>query len=282
MLHFVSGLPRSGSTLLMNLLGQNPKHEVTPTSGLIHLFQIVTNSWKQNLEFQAEGLEKVQPKVASAAGHMLTGYHRLALEKEKIVFDKSRGWLQYIEDLDKCLGYEVKVLVTVRDVRSIIASFEKLYRDRGIQYEYPVGEAFFKAQTTMGRAEVLLMPGGVVGSAINRLRDAIQRKPDRLIKVSADQLTKDPLKAMSQIHKRLGLDDFDYKPDNVEQVTHENDMFHGMDLHKIRNKIEPMKADWSILPDELLEILEKQYADINSQEDWKDEEGKIQNSSFKD
>ncbi len=35
--HFLGGLPRAGSTLLMNLLGQNPKFTVTPTSGLLEL-----------------------------------------------------------------------------------------------------------------------------------------------------------------------------------------------------------------------------------------------------
>jgi sulfotransferase len=32
---FNSTLPRSGSTLLQNIMGQNPEFHVTPTSGLI-------------------------------------------------------------------------------------------------------------------------------------------------------------------------------------------------------------------------------------------------------
>ena len=34
---FQSSLPRSGSTLLSNIVGQNPNFHVTPTSGLLDL-----------------------------------------------------------------------------------------------------------------------------------------------------------------------------------------------------------------------------------------------------
>ena len=36
---FQSSLPRSGSTLLSNIVGQNPEFHVTPTSGLLDLLK---------------------------------------------------------------------------------------------------------------------------------------------------------------------------------------------------------------------------------------------------
>jgi sulfotransferase len=42
---YVSGLPRSGSTLLMNLMAQNPKVFCTPTSGLNQLMNNIKTSW---------------------------------------------------------------------------------------------------------------------------------------------------------------------------------------------------------------------------------------------
>ena len=38
-IHFLAGLPRSGSTLLANILAQNPKIHVTPTSGICDMLQ---------------------------------------------------------------------------------------------------------------------------------------------------------------------------------------------------------------------------------------------------
>ena len=61
---FVAGLPRSGSTLLMNLLGQNPQNHVTPTNGLIDLIIRIRNTWAQNDTFKSQGLWKVvQPRI---------------------------------------------------------------------------------------------------------------------------------------------------------------------------------------------------------------------------
>ena len=44
----VAGLPRSGSTLLMNILGQNDAFFVTPTSGILDIIVYIRNSWNNN------------------------------------------------------------------------------------------------------------------------------------------------------------------------------------------------------------------------------------------
>ncbi len=241
-LTFVAGLPRSGSTLLLNLLGQNPACHVTPTSGLINLFTAVKGRWTEVLEFKSEGLERVRPRVASAMRGLLHGYFEPEFADGKHVFDKSRGWLQQIEPLEECLGRPVRIVVTVRDVRAIIASFEKIYRSRRIDYREAGGDDFFKCQTVEGRARAILGSTAVVGLTIARLRDALERGVgDRLVLVPYHELTRRPREAMHSVGRTLGLPEFAY-PDNVRQVTHEDDTFHGMDLHRIRPRIEPPRA----------------------------------------
>ncbi len=270
-LHFVAGLPRSGSTLLLNLLGQNPRHHVTPTSGLIELFVTVKNRWTEFIEFKAEGLETVKPRVRDALAGLLTGYFRPELAAGKTVFDKSRGWLQYIEPLEEVLERPVKVVVTVRDVRSIVASFEKLYRRRNIEYRQAADDAFFQCQTVEGRAEVLLSPKSVVGLTIARLRDALQRGVgDRLVVVPYRALTICPQETLDLLHRVLCLPSFEYDPGHVEQLTHEDDFFHGMPLHSIRSRVEPpQETPWEgILPPKLCRWLATEYADINRLASW--------------
>lgn len=263
---FVSGLPRAGSTLLMNLLGQNPNHHVTPTSGLIELFMKVKNGWKNYIEFKSMGLENAKPHVMGAMKGVMYGYFEKAFDEDKIVFDKSRGWLNYIEDIEQVLGREVRVLVPIRDVRDICASFEKIYQNRAIEYDYPIGEAFFKCQTIEGRCEHLLSPGGVVGIAINRLRDALSRKiKGRIILVPSLALTSRPIAVLNQIHELLGLEPFEYKPNKVEQITCENDLWHGMDLHTIKSEVKPIPTEtWKdVLSQKYADDLGRRYADIN-------------------
>lgn len=265
-IYFVSGLPRSGSTVMMNLLGQNPNHHVTPTSGLIELFIGVHNTWQTYLEFQSEGLGKVKPRIKKVMKGIINGYFEKEIKKEKVIFDKSRGWLQYIEDLENALGKKIRIIVPIRDIRSILASFEKLYRKRDIDWRYPVGDAFFQVQTTVDRCELLLQPAGVVGIAINRVRDAIQRVSDRLILVPYPSFMANPTGVMNTIHEILELEPFEYDPNKIKQVTREDDAWHGMDLHKVRPKIEPaQEIPWSgILPEDYAANVAKRFADIGN------------------
>jgi sulfotransferase len=250
----------------MNLLAQNPNHAVTPTSGLIELFNNVRKTWKKCIEFRAEGLAKAKPKVLGAMRGLLYGFFGNELAQGKIAFDKSRGWLQYIEELEEILGQEVRVIVTVRDVRDICASFEKIYQNRTIAYDHGVGQAFFKCQTVVGRCEHLLSPGGVVGISIDRLRDALNRKiKNRVIIIPTEGLTGNPVRTLHDLHDLLGLPQYDYNPENVQQITQEDDLWHGMDLHKIQSKVSPIKKDtWKgLLPEKYAKTLAERYKDIN-------------------
>ncbi|BBO34432.1 sulfotransferase family protein [Lacipirellula parvula] len=265
-IHFVAGLPRSGSTLLLNLLGQNPSHHVTPTSGLVELFVQLKNRWPEFIEFKAQGLEKVKPRILGALKGLMAGYFENELLSGQTVFDKSRGWLQYIEPLEEALGRPVKLIVTVRDVRAIVASFEKLYRQRSIEYREAIGPTFYQCQTVQGRAEVLLSSGSVLGLSFARLRDALARGVgDRLLIVPYRALTARPEETLDILHASLGLMPFKYDPQNVIQITREDDHVHGMPLHKIRGRVEPpVNQPWEgILPEALCRALAEEYGDIN-------------------
>ncbi len=263
-IYYVSSLPRSGSTLMMNLLGQNPAHYVTPTSGLIEMFVSQRNGWKNILEFKAEGLSKVQPRVKGSLKGLIYGFFEQELLSEKVCFDKSRGWFQYIEDLEQVMGEKVKVICNVRDPREIMASFEKIYRRRGIDYDYALGDGFFKCQSIEGRCEHLLSAGGVVGRTINRLRDALARGlGNRLLIVPYKSFTKNPTFCMQTMHNWLDLPKFSYDCKNVKQVTHEDDAWHGMDLHIIKPEIKEQEQDWEkILPAKYAAQLADRYPDI--------------------
>jgi sulfotransferase len=266
-IYFVSGLPRSGSTVLMNVLGQNPQFHVTPTSGLIELFTTIHNSWHKFIEFRAEGLEKVQPRIKDAVRGMLYGFFEKEFDVNKIIFDKSRGWLQYIEELEYVLERPVRIIVCVRDPREIAASFEKVYRKRKNDYRHSgeanQAEVFVSGQTVEGRCNQWFAPGGVAGIACNRVRDASRRMADRLIIFPYSYFTNRPTDSLNELHASLGLESFKYNFDDVKQITQEDDVWHGMSLHRIGSKVEPKQADYqSYIPEEIIKQIEQAYADI--------------------
>lgn len=268
--HFVSGLPRSGSTLLLNILGQNPAHHVTPTNGLLWMVSAIRDGWSANDAFVAQGLPTVEPRIPAALRGMIYGFYEQELGAErKVVFDKNRGWVSQVELLERVFRRRVPVIVTVRDVKSVVASFEKLYRKNPVVRRQYLGPAYIQAQTIDGRARVLTSPGGVVGLAINAVRDAMNRGvADRLLIVPYNRIVTDPRGTLASLHEALGLAPFDYDPENVQQITKEDDSIYGwgFDLHSIRPKVEPpaVKPWEGVLPDHTCEWLDREFADINA------------------
>jgi sulfotransferase len=235
----MSGLPRSGSTLLQNILGQNPDFYVTPTSGLHDVMFEVRNFWPKAIEHRASeelGNDKNLKRVLNS---ILQSYHDT---DKKFICDKGRGWLSLLEMAEAALGKKPKVIVPVRDLNQILSSFEKLHRKHaGTRMD--TGN-YFRAQTVEGRCMNLLADDSVVGLAYNRLRDAFARGwKDSLLLVDFEDLTNNPQKTMEKIYSFLQIPEFQHDFENVEQVTHEDDSTHGMDLHTIRQEVKPIKDD---------------------------------------
>jgi len=260
---FVAGLPRSGSTLLMNVLGQNPAHHVTPTSGLIELFINTQNAWKGFSEFQAEGLETVKPRIVNAMGGFLRGYFKDEFEGGRVIFEKNRSWPRYIEEVEQCLEEKITVIMMVRNVADIGSSFEHLYRNKGVDWAYG-GETEIASQVTIeGRIKAWFSDAGMVGHPINIVRDAIQRKEDRLMIVPYELFINHPDTVLDSIHTGLELPKFKYDTQNVRQITHEDDTYYGMNLHKVKSPITPQQTK-QLLTEPIIQELNAKYADINT------------------
>lgn len=240
--HFISGMPRSGSTLLANILMQNPRFHSTATSGIMDIMFNVRNVWNNLVEFQAAPNYTAEIRVLRG---ILESY--FSDVDQPIVFDKGRGWLSEIEMIEAVLGHKVKILVPVRDMRDILASFEKLWRKNAPYSQAPQArDHYFAYQTVDGRVSINLQATQPVGLAYNRIVDAINRGfADRLFLIDFDDLTHNPEETMKQVYKFIDEPYFEHNFQKVEQVTYENDAIHGIqDLHKIRTKVAPVKSDW--------------------------------------
>src|SRR5262249_45187769 len=142
-----------------------------------------------------------------------------------IVFDKSRSWLAYLEMAEAVLGRKAKVLVPVRDLRDVLASFERLWRlTRATQQISQEAAEQFQFQTVEGRCSVWVRGDQPVGLAYNRIKDALQRGfRDRMHFVRFEELTQQRQQTMKKIYEFLGEPYFEHDFDHVEQVTHEDD-----------------------------------------------------------
>jgi sulfotransferase len=254
--YFVSGMARSGSTLLQNILAQNPRFHCTHTSGCLDVLFGVRNSWSQLVEHQAHPDDAALLRVQKA---ILEAYY--ADVEKPVIFDKSRGWGAYAEMTETILGTRMKILVPIRNMPDVMASMEKLHRETS-KTRQPPGEMnpnnpdqYFQMQTVAGRCEFWASGNQVVGIAYNRIKDAIRRGfRDRMHFVEFEKLTSEPQKTMEGIYAFLGEERFQHDFEKVEQKTTENDEVHGYTgLHTIHPKV-------THKPSHAVEILGKDLA----------------------
>ncbi|HUT41432.1 MAG TPA: sulfotransferase [Gammaproteobacteria bacterium] len=246
-IYFLAGLPRSGSTLLANILAQNPHVHVTPTSGIVDMLVTVRNGWDRNDAFQAmaHGLsEQVKERVLRA---MLQAY--FAHVSQPLCIDKNRYWAEFLEMAAVLVGgrERVKVLVTVRDLRDVLASFEQLYRKTSALGQLPQEAATaLKFKTALGRVEVFADDAQPVGRAYNAIRDAVTRGwNDCMHFVDYDALTRAPQATLEGIYRFLGETSYAHDFEHVRQVTFEDDYVYGFkDMHTIRARVEPQPPQW--------------------------------------
>lgn len=234
-IYFINGMPRSGSTLLCNILAQNPNFHVTPTSGLSELIWGVHQFWRNNPIIKAsENPEKQLPIIRD----LMQSYHQDS--DRPIIFNKSRGWAPKIELVENALQQPIKILTTTRKITCILASLEKLYRKeiKNIKSPMDVGP---QMMTLEGRLETWTNQDGMVGSTFNSIRDAIMRgHREKFFFIDYDHLTSNPKFVLSSIYKFLGEPEYSHNFNDVKQYTIENDAEHGFtDLHTIRPEVRP-------------------------------------------
>lgn len=244
---FLAGLPRSGSTLLSNIIAQNPAFYVTPTSGIVDMLVQVRNYWDRNEAFRAHDRELNESLKRNVLRSMLWGY--FSHTEANICLDKNRYWCEFLEMAEMLLGNreKVKVLVTVRDLRDVAASFELLFRKTSAmgQLQQDVANQI-KFKTARGRLDVFADDAQPVGRAFNAVRDAVTRGwlPNMCF-VEFSELTTHPETTMKKIYSFLDEAHYNHDFAHVEQMTFEDDSVYGFkDLHTIRPKVEPIKPRW--------------------------------------
>ncbi len=236
---FVNGMPRSGSTLLCNILAQNPEFHVTPTSGLSEMIHGVNHFWKTSPIIKAS--EKPEKKIPIING-LLQSYH--SDTDRPVVFNKSRTWVTLIETLENCMDHPVKILTTTRKMTCILASMEKLYRKELKYIDSPM-DVNPSMNTLIGRVNNWMDGNGLIGGTFNAIQDACIRGHSASIHfIDYDQLTSDPLTVMRKAYNFLEKPYYEHDFQNVCQYTIENDAEHGYsDLHTIRPVIRPQNDD---------------------------------------
>lgn len=244
-IHFISGLPRSGSTLLAAILRQNPRFNAGISSPVGSLFMALQGAMSRRNE-AAIFIDKSQ-KRELLKGLFDNYYH--AIHPEQVVFDTNRAWCSKLSTLVR-LFPEAKVICCVRHVPWVMDSIERLIRQNAFELSGIFG--FELSNTVYTRVNRLATSDGLVGFAIDALREAFWGEhADRLILVGYEALAKKPEDTLKKLYDFLEERWFVHDFDNVEYEASEFDLALGTpNLHKVRRKVQWIERE-SVLPPEL-------------------------------
>src|SRR5579859_1464102 len=221
--HFISGLPRSGSTLLAAILNQNPRFRAGMTSPLADIMGVVIAEASSKNDFSFDVTD--EQRVAMLRGLVENFYGSQA--ESSIIFDTSRLWCSRMQLLDM-LFPDAKVIACVRQLSWVLDSMERLVR----RQPAGVSKVFrFDTNTTVySRVEALTDPRGMVGFSFQATKDAFygQYAPGQLLLLTYESLVSDPAKTLRSLYQFIGEPWFDHDFDNIEYNANEFDERVGM------------------------------------------------------
>lgn len=236
-LHFVAGLPRCGSTALISMLAQNPRIFGAPISGLCGMVGGINANWDKS-EFHQE-LPNPQAKK-NVLRAVLDSYHET---DRPIILDKDRQWVTYINLLESILERPVKLIVPVRPLAEVLASFEILRRRTPLEFT-SADEALGPSSNIASRADYFMGATGALGLAYGGLKDAVtEGYLDRMLFVDYNKLTSAPKTQLRRIYDFLEEPYFEHNTQKVEQIAFGNSMVHKfLGLHDIRSEFKKVSA----------------------------------------
>jgi len=219
---FLSGLPRSGSTLLSAILNQNPLIHAEGNSAVCQLMWDMQQSCETGAAEQLVANSRHSTQQELVASIPKTYY---AQTDRPIVVDKCRSWTlpanmamirRYITD-------RPKVIVLTRQIGEVVESFVSLNKRNGL----PI------------TAETLL---AAHSEPIMRSNDGVEyakaNNSGEFLFIDYQDLCDYPTEVLASIYSFCEWELFAHDFNNVVNTHSENDSVYGLDgMHDIRKKV---------------------------------------------
>lgn len=243
-LHFISGLPRSGSTLLAAILRQNPRFHAGMTSPVGSMYMALEGAMSRRNETAVFIDDHARRDVLR--GLFESYYSRI--HAEKLVFDTNRVWTAKLPGLTQ-LFPDSRVICCVRNIAWVMDSIERLVRKNAFELSGMFG--FDPGSTVYTRVNQVARSEGMVGFALDALREGFfSEQAARMILVEYQALTRAPRDTLALIYDFLGEAWFEHDFDNVEYEAENFDIALGAPgLHTVRRKVEWIERETVLPPD---------------------------------
>ena len=241
--YFISGLPRSGSTLLSAILNQNPNFSAAVTSPILQLIRNVYEIINNNQEFDSFYNEEISKNILRG---IFDSYYMT--NNKSVIFDTNRMWPNMMYLL-KELYPNTKIILCVRDIPWILDSFEKLRNQSpmSIPNIYPSNIDL----NVYTRSNYLMAESNLIGNAYQAIKGLMTGAfSDDIMFIEYEELCKNPDGIIKALYNFIDQPYYQHDFNNVETQFDEYDAYLGIkNMHKTRKKIEFIKRKSIIPPD---------------------------------
>ena len=230
---FLSGLPRTGSTVLGTLLSQHPNLYPTRTSCVRDLLNYVK---KFNLgESPYYDVKDPASPVWGIMRGMLYGAYDTV--REEIVIEKDRGWASDVALLRRLTGSDPKILSPVRPIPEIIASFILISRKIGKQSKIEDELRLAGRESNPWTLSRIIWERYIYGSW-RGFKAGYEANPECFLLLEYEDIVCQPEKTMRTICEYLGVDPLVPTITDLVNPNPENDAVYGMPgLHTVKPEL---------------------------------------------
>lgn len=257
--HFISGLPRAGSTLLAAILRQNPRFHAGMSSPVGALVRNMLNQLGAGSEFGPVVTTEQRRRLARG---MFDSYYADQAGKD-IIFDTNRMWCAQMPTLmDMFPG--AKVIACVRNVAWVMDSIERRYRANPFEITRLFNDDI-ERNTVYSRVDTLAQRNRLVGYPWTALKEAFYGEhASSLLLVDYELLAQAPQQVLPLVYQFLGEPLFEHDFEHVQYDAPEFDEALGLHgLHKVRPRVGIERRE-TILPPDLF----AQYSKLSF---WQDQ-----------
>jgi hypothetical protein len=241
----LTSLPRSGSTLLLYILNQNLKFTIGPDSEVGQLLNYTKQFLIDNIYHFQLPHEKVTDCFINFCRSGVDSWIKTISTEQNTFVDKSRHWLK---DLDFIFTVfpEIKIIVTIRDLRSIVNSFEKisqesLYIDREDHFNFKTLNEDLHIQRITNILNLHYVKDGLF--SLKQLVDIPKKHKDQIFISRYEDLIENPQEHLNQIYDFLNIDRHTHDFENITQDFYNDNPYQPFGKHKIKSKIEKNKEE---------------------------------------
>ena len=249
-LHFLAGLPRSGSTLLAAILNQNPAAKVSSTSELVNILDVLANLWAKAHTLSIRDPERT--RLIEVMRGVINAEYK---DAPAVAIDKSREWPRpdIMQSMPLVLGRPMKIIATVRDVPDCAASFARIAKPEDLN-SFLVDSSFIQH---------------LQGAYVN-LQSGYAAYPEAFLFVEYEDLLADPQAQLDRVHAFLDLPPFAYDFETIDGSTVAEDdaaLWNAPGLHDVQPKLERQHNQSA------RDVLGKRYAQFAQPAFWRADPG---------